>query len=175
MEADLEKNLVRIEVADPGENPLVHQRRLDPTSPPFEPLPESREVQIQWIQSQLMLFDIAIRVLDQVHLAEQALVVERQMVTVTEGDQDPGVGGLLACVFVVFQAAGHPEVQQQPWSVTEFHEQVLAVTPRGLELPALEPALQPIGGHAARTFAFFTSIISIFWCRHVVSMYRLKT
>src|ERR671921_1732960 len=42
-----------------------------------------------------------------------------------------------------------PEVQQQPWSVAQFHEQVLAVTPRGLELPALEPTLQPIGGHAA--------------------------
>src|ERR671912_642659 len=42
-----------------------------------------------------------------------------------------------------------PEVQQQPSSVAQFHEQVLAVTPRGLELPALEPALQPADGNAA--------------------------
>src|SRR5215207_8543033 len=89
MEADLEENLVRIDVADPGENLLVHQRRLDLTSPPFEPLPESMEVQVQWIQPQLVHLDIAVRVLDQVHLAEQPLVVERQTVTVAERDQDP--------------------------------------------------------------------------------------
>jgi hypothetical protein len=149
MEADLEENLVRIDIADTGENPLVHQRCLEPTSPPFEPLPESGEVQVQWIQSQLMLFDIAVRVIDQVYRAEQPLVIERQMVTVAERDQDPGVGRLFDRVFVVRQGAGHPEVQQQPRSVTQVHEQVLAVTSSGLEFPALEPALQPSGGHAA--------------------------
>jgi hypothetical protein len=41
------------------------------------------------------------------------------------------------------------EVQQQPWSFVQFHEQVLAVTPRGLKLPALQPALLPAGGNTA--------------------------
>jgi hypothetical protein len=55
-----------------------------------------------------MLPDKAGRILDQVHLAEQPLVVERQMVTVSEGDQDPGVGRLFESISVVLQAAGHP-------------------------------------------------------------------
>ena len=40
------RNLVRIDVADPGENLLIHQRRLDLTPPPFEPLTEGGEVQV---------------------------------------------------------------------------------------------------------------------------------
>ena len=35
MEADLEEDLVGVDVADPGEDLLVHQRRFDLTPPPF--------------------------------------------------------------------------------------------------------------------------------------------
>jgi hypothetical protein len=94
MEADLEENLVGVYVADPGEDSLVHQRRLDLTPPPFESLSESREIQAQWVKPQLVLQDKAVRVLDQVHFAEQPLVVEGQMAPVAEGDQDPGMGRL---------------------------------------------------------------------------------
>jgi DNA-binding Lrp family transcriptional regulator len=61
-----------------------------------------------WVQPELLLPDKAVRILDQVHLAEQPLVVERQMVTAFEVDQDPGVGRLFESIFVVPQAAGHP-------------------------------------------------------------------
>ena len=122
-----------------------------------------------------MLFYIAIRVLDQVHLAEQPLVVERQTVTVSEGDQDPGVGRLFVCVSVVLEAAGHPEVQQQPWSFVQFNEQVLAVTPRGLELPTLEPALQSAGGNTAENLTVLHLDDFDVLVQEVESTYRLKT
>ena len=53
MEADLEQDLVGIDVADPGEDLLVHQRRFDLTPPPFEPLSEGGEIQIQGVKTQL--------------------------------------------------------------------------------------------------------------------------
>src|SRR3954469_1088935 len=138
------EDLVGVDVADPGDELLVHQRGLELHVPLRDQLAEVVPAHRALERVETEVGELVHLVLDAVepgheHLAERARVDEPQLAALREGDDDVRVlGHLLLGASGPAELARHAEVDHEALPAVELHEQVLAPPLDARELLAHE-------------------------------------
>jgi hypothetical protein len=127
MHARAEKNFVRVNVANAGDEPLIHQDRFHGATAFRQDFSEFREIDIQRIWAQCAPFQKSIDIFQQADLAELTLIVERKTMIVRENKDHSRMPRRLFVVFEILKRPGHAEVQPQPKLAIGADEQMFAM------------------------------------------------
>src|SRR5438445_4611341 len=132
----LEQRLVRVEVADAGNEVLRHQQRFGRTAALRDPLSELRQRQLQRIGAEVVLRYVRVGRRRQIDDAEEAHVDEGE-VAFREVEDDARETRLV--IREILEIPGHPEVEMEP-GIARIGEEVLAVPTDTLKRMASERA-----------------------------------
>ena len=150
MDPRLEKDFVGIEVPDPRNSALIHERRLDHPLLSAHRLTEHRVVHVlgKGIRTQLPGADEILGRGDEEHLPQVSQAGVREMITVFEREAYACPARLGVTAAVVAQPAGHTEVHDHPESSVKVHKQILSMA-CGVRHPLMNERLtELLDGHA---------------------------
>src|SRR5690606_11434898 len=148
-EAGPEQAFGDVDVAEPGDDALVEKRGLQGRAPSGEPLLQhgARELVAERLRAEL-LEELVIEepvVGDEVHRAEAARVVEADLGTVLENEDD-------MVVRIARDGRGrldqnhpprHAEMDEESLAAVEVNEDVLGAAAESLDAPPFEPLAEP--------------------------------
>ena len=147
VESRLEQDLVAVDVPDPGEQALIHQRGLERAAPSSQQPLEPGRLDLERIRTQVPVRDKAVGIARHRDLAQAPLPDPGQPVAVGECDRQPGMARRAIGPFGVVEPAGHAKMQGKPRAAAQLDQQMLAVPPGRVELATLEPGAQAPGRH----------------------------
>src|SRR5437879_13581112 len=127
MGARAEKNFIRINVSDPGDQLLVEQNRFHRATMFSEDLFELRETDVERVRTQCALFQEFIEIFHQSDLAKLALILECEAVGIGENKEHSRMVRRLLLMLEISKRAGHAEMQSQPKVSIGAHKQMFAV------------------------------------------------